>query len=191
MNSHHLPAVVMFCLLSSAGLAADAVSYTIDPNHTLPVFEVDHLGFSTQRGRFNEVSGSVTLNIPAHTGNVQLTIAAGSIDMGQTKWDEHLKSSDFFNVSRYPTISFTSDKLTFAGDKPVAAEGSLTMLGVTQPVRLTITRFSCGQNPFIGKAICAADTETTLKRSDFGMSKYLPAIGDEIKVRVPVEAYRN
>jgi polyisoprenoid-binding protein YceI len=191
MNRNHLPAAVLFCLLSSHGLAADPVSYTIDANHTLPVFEVDHLGFSTQRGRFNDVSGSVTLDVPAHKGTVQISIAAGSIDMGQAKWDEHLKSSDFFNVSRYPTISFASDKLTFAGDKPVAAEGRLTLLGITKPVRLTITRFSCGQNPFISKAICAADTETTLKRSDFGMSKYLPAIGDEITVRVPVEAYRN
>jgi polyisoprenoid-binding protein YceI len=111
--------------------------------------------------------------------------------MGQTKWNDHLKSADFFNVAQFPTITFHSEKLSFKGDTPVSADGTLTLLGVAQPLQVTIHRFTCGQNPMNQKPLCAADIEASLKRSDFGMTKYLPGVGDEIKVFVPVEAYRD
>lgn len=175
--------------IASTALAAD--SFTIDPNHTLPLFEVNHLGFSTQHGRFDKTSGKIQLDMAKKTGSVEWTIDASSINMGQTTWNDHLKSKDFFNVEAFPTIVFKSDKLIFNGDKPMAAEGTLTMLGVTKPLKLTIHRFTCGDNPITKKPLCAADIEASLKRSDFGMTKYVPAVSDEIKVVVPVEAYRD
>lgn len=168
-----------------------ADSYTIDPNHTLPVFEVNHLGFSTQRGRFDQTSGKIQLNRDRKTGVVDWTIDANSIDMGQTKWNDHLKSADFFNVAQFPTISYHAEKLSFKGNIPVSAEGSLTLLGVTKPVKVAIHRFTCGVNPINQKELCAADIEATLKRSEFGMTKYLPGVGDEVHVLVPVEAYKD
>ena len=111
--------------------------------------------------------------------------------MGQTKWNDHLKSADFFNIAQFPTITYHSEKLSFKGNTPVSAEGSLTLLGVTKPVKVTILRFTCGQNPMNQKELCAADIEATLKRSEFGMTKYLPGVGDEVKVSVPVEAYKD
>lgn len=111
--------------------------------------------------------------------------------MGLAKWNDHMKSADFFNVAQFPTISFHAENLTFRGSIPIAAKGSLTLLGVTKPVSVTIRRFNCGTNPLNQKALCAADIEATLKRSDFGMTKYLPGVGDEVNVLVPVEAYKN
>ncbi len=181
-------ATSVLAAIASTSVMAD--SYTIDPNHTLPVFEVNHLGFSTQRGRFDKTAGKISLDRSKKTGAVDLTIEADSIDMGQAKWNDHMKSEDFFNVAKFPTITFKSDRFTFKEDKPVAAEGTLTLLGVSRPVTLAIHRFTCGENPINRKLLCAADIEASLKRSEFGMTKYLPGIGDEVKVLVPVEAYK-
>ena len=81
----------------------------------------------------------------------------------------------FFNTAKYPTITFKSNKLVFEGDKVVAAEGDFTLLGVTKPVKLAVSNFKCGPNPMNKKEMCGADISTTIKRSDFGMTKYLPA----------------
>ncbi len=182
-------ALSLLAVVGSASAVAD--TYTIDPNHTLPSFEINHLGFSTQRGRFDKAEGKISLDLAKKAGSVDLTIAADSIDMGQGKWNDHMKSADFFNVAQFPAITFKSDHLIFKGDKPVAAEGMLTLLGVSKPVKLTIHRFTCGENPLNKKLLCAADIEASLKRSEFGMTKYLPAVGDEVRVLVPVEAYKD
>ena len=178
-------------LILSLSATASAETFTIDSNHTLPMFEVSHLGFSTQRGRFDHATGKISLDMAKGSGTVEFSIDADSLDMGQPKWNEKMKSADYFNVAQYPTISFVSDRLVFNGGKPVAAEGKLTLLGKTNPVKLTIHRFNCGENPFVKKALCAADIETTLKRSEFGMIQSLPGISDEVHVLVPVEAYRD
>jgi polyisoprenoid-binding protein YceI len=181
--------LALSALLSTATLAAE--TYTIDSNHTLPLFEVSHLGFSTQRGRFDHANGKITLDPTQKTGSVTLTIDPASINMGQEKWNEHMKSADFFNVAQFPTITYQADQLSFADGKPIAAQGTLTLLGVSKPVKLKIERFTCGENPIVKKALCAADIETTLKRSDFGMIKYLPGISDEVRVLVSVEAFKD
>lgn len=169
--------------------AAD--SYTIDTRHTFPVFEVNHLGFSTQRGRFNKSSGKITLDTAAKKGGVDITIETASIDMGLDKWDEHMRADDFFNAEFYPTMRFVSDKLKFDGDKVVAAEGNFTMLGVTKPLTLTVGNFHCAPHPMLKKPACGADITATIKRSEFGMTKYVPAVSDEVKIIVPVEAFKD
>ncbi|HZW26413.1 MAG TPA: YceI family protein [Gallionella sp.] len=181
-------------LIAAALLAVPAYAtdnYTIDSRHTFPVFEVNHLGFSTQRGRFNKSSGKITLDIAAKKGSVDLTIDTASLDMGFDKWDEHMKAEDFFNVEFYPTMRFVSDKLVFEGDKVVAAEGKFTLLDVTRPMRLTVSNFHCAPHPMNKKQACGADISATLKRSEFGMTKYVPAISDEVKISVPVEAFKD
>ena len=170
---------------------SNADSFIIDSSHTLPVFEVNHLGFSTQRGRFNETQGTIELDRKTKTGQVRFSIGANSIDMGQPKWDEHMKSADFFNVAQFPEITFVSSQFDFDGEVPVAAEGTLTLLGVSRPVRLAIQSFTCGDNPIVKKAVCAANIETRIRRSDFGMTKYLPGISDEVRIVVPVEAFKT
>lgn len=182
-------------LLALAAVAAPAlaapVGYTIDPNHTFPVFEVDHLGFSTQRGRFNKTSGRITLDTAARQGSVDVTIDAASIDMGFAKWNDNMRGENYFNTDAHPTITFKADRLVFDGERPVSAEGSLTMLGVTRPVSLTINRFRCAPHPLNKRETCGADVVATLKRSEFGMTKYIPSVGDDVRLLIAVEAFRE
>jgi polyisoprenoid-binding protein YceI len=185
--------VALLCIASAIvppALAATE-SYTIDPKHTLPSFEINHLGFSTQRGRFNGTSGAITLDREAKRGTVLVTIDTGSVDTGVAKLEEHLRGEDFFNIAKFPAMTFKSNTLKFSGDTPVAADGELTLLGVTKPVTLTITSFRCAQHPIAKKEACGADATATIKRSDFGMKYALPAVGDEVKLVINVEAFKD
>ncbi|OGS96080.1 MAG: hypothetical protein A3H31_01250 [Gallionellales bacterium RIFCSPLOWO2_02_FULL_57_47] len=182
-------AIAAASVIAVPGYAAE--SYTIDPAHTWPMFEVNHLGYSTQRGRFNKSSGKITLDTAAKKGSVELVIETASIDMGFDKWDEHMKSEDFFNVGLFPTMRFTSDKLVFDGDKVVAAEGYFTLLGVSKPLTLTVSNFRCAPHPMNKKQTCGADISVTIQRMQFGMSKFVPAVSDEVKISSPVEAIKD
>jgi polyisoprenoid-binding protein YceI len=155
------------------------------------VFEVNHLGFSTQRGRFNNVTGKIMLVPAQKSGSIEVTIDSASVDMGLEAWDKHMRGEDFFNVEKFPNMTFKSTKLMYEGDKLVGAEGDFTLLGVTQPVRLDVKGFACGTHPINKKALCGADISTTIKRSDFGMTKYLPGIGDTVVINIPVEAFKD
>ncbi|MFO1318904.1 MAG: YceI family protein [Burkholderiales bacterium] len=179
--------------LLAVGMPAQAApeNYTVDSRHTFPVFEVGHLGFSLQRGRFNQSSGKISLDREARTGSVELTIDAASIDMGIDKWDTHMKGEDFFNVQKYPTITYKSTKMLFDGDKVVGAEGDLTLLGVTKPVKVTLTDFACGANPYNKKPLCGGNATVQIKRSEFGMTYGLPNFTDNVKIMIPVEAFKD
>lgn len=182
-------AIALATSVSVSAYAAD--SYTIDPNHTFPVFEVNHLGFTIQHGRFNKTSGAITLDMAAKSGSVDLTIETTSLDMGFPLWDEHMAADGFFNSAKFPSMSFKSNKLIFKDDKVVAAEGQFTLLGVTKPLTVSVNGFKCGEHPFTKKQMCGANIGGSIKRSDFGMTKYVPAISDEVSIHVPVEAYKN
>lgn len=179
------------CVVATLGTAMATERFRIDAAHTLPVFEVGHLGFSTQRGRFNQVEGEVVLDRQRGTGQVELRIDAASIDMGSAVWNERMRSEEFFDTARHPRLVFRAERLVFEDGKPVAAHGALTLLGVTRPLSLYLRNFNCGTNPVNQKALCGADLSATLRRSEFGMKAYLPAIADEIRIVAPVEAYRE
>jgi polyisoprenoid-binding protein YceI len=179
-------------LAAACAIPAYAVdSYTIDPTHTWPMFEINHLGYSTQRGRFNKSSGKITLDMANKTGSVDITIETDSLDMGFAKWDEHMKGFEFFNVAQYPTIHFTSDKLVFDGDKVVAAEGKFTLLGTTRPLTLKVDNFHCAPFPLTRKMHCGADISATISRTQFGMAQFVPMVSDEVKLISPVEANKD
>ena len=184
-----LASMLLSCAMVVPALAAD--QYTIDPDHTYPMFEVSHMGFSTQRGRFNKTSGKIVLDRAAKQGSIDLLIDVTSLDMGFPLWDEQMASEDFFNTESYPTMTFRSAKLIFEGDQLVGAEGFLTLLGVSKPVHLTVSNFKCGAHPFFKKEMCGAEISTTIKRSDFGMTRFLSMVGDEIKIHSPVEAFKD
>jgi polyisoprenoid-binding protein YceI len=178
----------------SAALAMPAFSadtYTMDPEYTIPAFEVEHLGFTTQRGRFDKTSGRIVLDIPAKKGSVEFTIYTNSLDMGSQAWTVHVASEGLFDVEKHPTMTYKSDDLVFSGDKVVAANGRFTLLGVTKPLTVKVDKFNCGVNPMNKKQMCAGNISATIKRSEFGMTKYIPTVSDEIKITVPVEAYKD
>lgn len=188
MKNYLATFVVMGAFVAPAH-AAD--SYTTDPEFSIPVFEVTHLGFTTQHGRFNKTSGKAMIDFATKKGSVDFTVYTESLDMGLGAWTKHLSDEGLFNVKKFPTMTFKSDKLIFEGDKVVAAEGQFTMIGVTRPLKIMVNDFQCGNNPENKRAMCAANVMATIKRSDFGLNKYIPAVSDEVKISVPVEAYRN
>lgn len=181
---------ILAATLALPALAAPE-SFTVDPRHTFPSFEVNHLGFSTQRGRFNKSTGRITLDREAKAGTVEIEIEAASVDTGLDKLEEHLVGEDFFNVAKYPRMTFKSRSMSFNGDKPASVSGDFTLLGVTKPVTLTINAFNCGVHPINKKNVCGADVSGTIQRSEFGMTKYVPGVSDEVKLQIQVEAFKD
>ena len=171
--------------------AAEPESFTIDPNHTFPSWEVTHMGISTQRGRFDKAAGKITVDTAAKTGSVEVTIDAASVDTGHPKLGEHLRSADFLDVAVFPTITFKGNEFAFDGDKVKAVKGQLTVHGVTQPVALDATSFACGIHPMNKKKMCGAEFVAVIKRSDFGLKRGIPSVGDEMTLRINVEALKD
>ncbi|MDQ2963469.1 MAG: YceI family protein [Pseudomonadota bacterium] len=185
-------ATLTLALAINAGRAAAEDTYAIDPVHSQPTFEVRHMGFSSQRGSFGKATGKVTLDRAAKKGSVDVTIDTTSIKTIDPRLDTHVKSEDFFNVAKYPTITFKSTNLTFDGDRVVGLDGELTLLGVTKPVTLKVTNDVCGEHPFNKKAMCGAEATTTINRSEWGMKYGIPkAVSDEVKITIPIEAYKE
>lgn len=178
-----------FFILSTDVFAAEI--YTVDPKHTYANFEVDHLGLTHQRGRFNSSSGKITLDLAARKSTVDIEIDTRTVDTGLEELEKHLRNEDFFNVEKFPRMTFKSSKVEFEGDKPRSVHGDLTLLGVTKPVTLTITSFNCRVHPMNKKYMCGADATATIKRSDFGMTYAIPAVSDEVKLLITVEAFRD
>lgn len=184
----NLLVAIALATFSIAAGAAD--TYHFDPNHTRPMFEVSHMGFSTQHGRFDNVDGRVVLDLAVHRGSVDFVVDADSIDMGSAEWNTHMKSNEFFDAAEFPTISFKSDKLLFDGDRVIGADGQFTLHGVTRPLRVAVEHFRCAPNPMNKAPTCGADISAQIRRSDFGMTRFLPLVGDDVKIFVPVEATR-
>ncbi|PKO85307.1 MAG: polyisoprenoid-binding protein [Betaproteobacteria bacterium HGW-Betaproteobacteria-12] len=173
-----------------AGLSlADAAEYVIDPTHTYASFEIDHHGFSLQRGWFTQTSGVVDFDPEAKTGRIDIRIAVASLDTGMAKRDDILRGENWFKAKDFPDILFRSEQLQFTDGKLTAVDGKLVMLGEIRPLRLEVSRFKCGLNLASRKRGCGADAYGVLRRSEFGMEQGLPFIGDEVRLRIQVEAY--
>ncbi len=181
-------------LLAVAGVAqADPVHYVVDPSHTYPSFEADHMGLSIWRGKFTKTSGKVTLDRKAKTGSVDITIDASTIDFGFAKMNEHARGKEMFDVAKYPTVTYKGKSMKFDGDKPVSVDGELTLHGVTKPVTLKINSFNCvDPHPFAKTEVCGADAVAEFKRTDFGID-YAVANGfkPEVKVLISIEAVKQ
>jgi len=184
-----ITAAVFAAAAALPAFAAD--SYTIDPAHTFPGFEINHLGFSSLRGTFNGTSGKIVLDAAGKGGSIEAIIDLASVTTGQAKRDEHLKSPDFFEVAKYPTMTYKSSKLKYNGTNLAGADGELTLHGVTKPVTLTMTNFNCGANPMSKKPTCGGNATATIKRSDFGITTGIPAVGDEVRISIEVEAIKD
>ena len=182
---------ILAVLVAPAAFADE--SYLLDPTHSQPQWEARHIGFSSQHGNFGKLTGKITLDRAAKKGTIDVMIDAASIRTYDGRLDVIVKGERFFNVEKYPTITFKSDRLAFDGDRVVGADGELTMAGVTKPVTLKVANFVCGEEPFRKRALCGAEATATIRRSDWGMTTGLNIgnPGDEIKLTLPVEAYRE
>jgi len=173
---------------SGAPLAAP-VGYAIDPEHTYPSFEADHMGLSIWRGKFNKTSGKVTMDRAAGTGTVEIAIETASIDFGHAKLAEVMTGPEQLDARKYPTITYKGRLERFVAGGPTEVKGELTMHGVTQPVTLKINTFKCVTHPFLKREWCGADAFGVFDRSKFGLD-YAPQWGfrPEVTLRIQVEA---
>lgn len=184
--------VVSAIALAATGLAhAQGATYAADPTHTFVMFEAKHFGTSTLRGRFDKKEGTVVFDRAAKTGKAEVVIDLASVSTGVAPLDGHLKSKDFFNVGDGPTAKFSGDRFTFEGNNVKSVSGTLTMLGKTHPVILTANNFNCYDSPMLKREVCGGDFETTIMRSQWGMSYGLPGIPDSIRLVIQVEAVKQ
>jgi polyisoprenoid-binding protein YceI len=169
-------AVVLITMLGSTSLLGAAATaapttYTIDPDHTHPAFEVDHFGgLSVWRGNFKKTTGTVILDSAAKTGSVDAVIDTASIDFAHDKLNEHVASPEMLDVVKYPTAEYKGQFVEFNEGGPKTILGNLTLHGVTKPVTLTINSFKCIEHPMLKKQVCGADATGTFNRSDFGVN---------------------
>lgn len=178
-------------LLVVAVPAVAADTYTLDNSHTYPRWEASHFGFSTHRGQFNKTSGKLTLDTKAGKGGIEVTVETASLSTNDPKMDVHMKTADFFDVAKFPTMTFVSKSMKFEKALPVSATGDFTMLGVTQPMTLNITQVKCGMHPVIKKDVCGAEVTGTVKRSAHGMKYGIPGLSDVIKLTIQIEAVKD
>jgi len=185
-----MKALIAVLIAASAGSAFAADTYNIDPRHTYPSFEADHLGMSVWRGKFTKTSGTVTLDRAAKTGTLDLVIDPKSIDFGLEAMNEHARKPEMFNVEKFPQITYKSKALKFDGDKLVEVDGELTMLGVTKPVTLSVKSFKCMPHPQLKRDWCGADAVAEFKRTDFGLNFGVPRFSPDVKLAIQVEAIK-
>lgn len=184
--------LLLSALIAAAGAAqAQSVTYMIEPTHTSVFFEARHFGTSTNRGRWDKKEGTITLDKTAKTGKVDVTLDMNSLTTGIAPFDGHLKSKDFFAVDQFPTAKFVGDKFTFNGDKVASVSGMLTLRDKTQPVTFNATNFNCYDSPMLKREVCGGDFETTIQRSQWGMTYGLPGIPDSVRVVLQVEAVKQ
>lgn len=187
----HLKAFTLGAVAAAVAFTAalaEPKTYAIDPTHMEVTYAINHLGFSTSKGRFSDVASALTLDEanPA-ASKVSATIQVKSLDSGFNKRDEHLLSADFFDAAKYPTITFVSKGVTPTGPKTAKVAGDLTIHGVTKPVVLDATITAIKANPMSQAPTAGVHATTTIKRSEFGISTYLPAIGDEVTITLDAE----
>jgi polyisoprenoid-binding protein YceI len=180
-----------FASLLAAPAFAAPVTYTIDSTHTYPRFSYTHMGFSKQLQRFDHTTGTVVLDKEAKTAKVDVTIDTTTVDSGYPTFNGHLQGAEFFDTKQFPTATFKSTKVNFKGDTPVSIEGNLTLKGITKPVTLTITSFTSQPHPMLKKDAIGANATAVIKRSDFNMSKFVPAVSDEVTLDIALEAIAN
>lgn len=174
--------------LASATSAFAADSYKIDPSHAQAIFSYNHLGFSTTYGMFSGFTGSATLDME-NLANSSVAVEMKLEDM-LTGWearDNHFKAADFFNAAEFPVVTFKSTSVEPTGDNTAKITGDLTILGQTKSVTLDAKVNKVGTNPLNGKGWAGFDATTTLKRTEWGLGKFAPNVGDEVEIIISAE----
>jgi polyisoprenoid-binding protein YceI len=165
-----------------------AGSYTLDPAHSKITWSVNHLGFSTYVGQFAGGTGGLTID-PKRPETTRLEVKVNTGDVGTLNkaLDDHLKSADFLDVAKFPDATFRATRVTLTGERTADVAGELTLRGVTRPVTLKAVFNQSGVNPLDKTYSLGFDGETTIRRSEFGIAYGLPAVGDEVTLRLEAE----
>lgn len=174
---------------ASAVAVAAPVAYRIDPTHTDVIASWSHLGFSNPIAHFGQVDGTITYDAQnVGASKVEVTIPLSGMNSHVEVFDKHLRSADLFDAEKYPTITFRSTKVESAGEGRLRVTGELTVKGVTKPAVLDVTLNKVGEHPMKKVPTIGFDATTTIKRSDFGIAYAVPAVSDEVRIRITTEA---
>ena len=184
----HISAALAMLTLAAGSALAAPVTYTVDSSHTFPRFSYSHLGFSTQLSTFSKTTGTVVFDAQAKTGAVDIVIDTTTVNTGSTDFNGHIQGEDFLDTAKFPTATFKSSKVVFAGDKPTSIEGQLTIKGVSKPVTLTVSSFQAVPHPMMKVPALGANAFVTIKRTEFNAGKYAPYVGDEVRIDIAIEA---
>ncbi|HSI51617.1 MAG TPA: YceI family protein [Ideonella sp.] len=185
--SRTILAACLACLASA--VCAAPVAYKVDPDHTFPSFEADHLGISVWRGKFNRSSGTVSYDKADGSGTLAVTVDLASVDFGHDKLNGWARGKDLFDVRKYPKATYKGTFAAPANGVPTQVAGELTMHGITRPVTLKINSLKCIPHPMLKREMCGADAIATFQRDQFGMD-----IGKaykfsmDVTLRIQVEA---
>lgn len=181
-----------FAATASFPAAADPAVYEIEPDHTYPSFEADHMGVSVWRGKFNRSTGEVTLDREAGSGSLRVEIDVSSIDFGHDVLNGEMAGAEYFDTAAYPTAIYSGTLAGFADGVPTRVDGELTLRGVTRPVTLEIKSFKCMPHPMFKRDWCGADAYATIDRAAFGIDAGKDWGFDmDVALRIQVEAIRK
>jgi polyisoprenoid-binding protein YceI len=195
-------AMLLLPMAATAAAVSTPVRYTLDPDHTYPSFEADHMGLSIWRGKFDHSTGTATLDTAGKTGTIDVTVDIASIDFGNPALDKVMLGATApmcqtqcgtFFVKKYPTARYRAKLTDFVDGAPTKAVGTLTMRGVTKPLTLAIDRFKCVPDFMLKPRLrCGADALGTFQRDDFGLDGG-KSFGMDMKValRIQVEALQD
>ena len=162
-----------------------------DTVHSSVGFRIKHLGTSWTHGRFNEFSFSVkSEGMGSLVSSADFVVKSGSVDTGNAKRDQHLKSPDFFNAALFPDISFKSAGAKAVDESCAELTGDLTLHGVTRSLIARVTKVGSGKG-MKGEELLGLECTFTIKRSDYGMDKYADAVGDDVRITVAAEVAKQ
>ena len=179
-------------LIAAMCAPAHATDYRFDTVHTQVFFSASHLGMSNPAGRLRVKSGFIQFDSGDWaTAKVDATIDTASLDMGDEAWNRRLRSGEFLNADKFPTAHFVSDRVEKTGDREGIAHGKLTLLGVTRPLDLHVIFNRTGLEPYSLQYTAGFSADAKFKRSDFGMRKYIPDIGDDVTIHIEAEGLRG
>ena len=179
-------------IILGAAAPAMAANYAIDPSHTYATFEIDHMGTTTNRARFDKKEGTVEFDRAAKTGKVDISLDMTSVNSGFANFNKHLQSKDIFDAEQFPKARFVSDKFVFDGDKVAEVQGQLTLKGKTAPVTFKASKFNCYPSPMLQKReVCGGDFVAVIDRSQWGVN-YGSNFGvpNDVRLVIQIEAVK-
>ena len=187
----YLPKALLLssCLIiSSIASAVLPTNWQLDNSHTRVGFSVEHLGFSTTMGHFDKVDGALTYNIKApNKTQMNFVIDTNSINTAWAARDEHLRKDEFFNVAKYPTMTFKSTKVDFYNPQQAKVTGDFTLLGKTMPLTLNVTLKKIGKSPMTKEPVIGFRATGNIDRAAYGMTAFSQGISTNVPIQIDGE----
>lgn len=188
MRIRLLSAAALLALAAAPAFAAP-VTYKIDPTHTTVLAQWNHFGFSNPSASFGNVEGTLVYDAAdVARSSVEVTLPLSGLEGFSAKFNEHLRSADFFDAAKFPKATFKSTKVEAAGEGKLKVTGDLTVKDITRPVVLDVTLNKAADHPMTKAPTIGFDATTTLSRTEFGVGNYAPAVSDEVELRITTEA---